>query len=337
MKTLRVNYSGRHNWRAVSLLVPLIAVALFVCFALESGHPSYAIWIYVAVLSASATGRVEMNETTIRLKSFTDYQLRWDEIERVEMPATNSREMVFYGKDKVLSMAGPDRWKGDEKAAMIELCNQQIESRGIPLLREITFKSYPSQNIRLKPPTQGTLRVDMPFWYRLMPWLGAFFVVGMLLYIFTISESSAIWPRLPHITALTAITIYFYLTVGHLEMNETFIRHTSRLGCFQMAWDEIERIETSDTIAMISKEGKQTLTDYNYETWAEMVLYSKAGRLAISGFPNWSGADKAAMIELFNRKVNERPIEAQPNRWAMHKLSKGTRVKAETETTQSNR
>ena len=103
--------------------------------------------------------------------------------------------------------------------------------------------------------------------------------------------------------------IFLLLFLGPLEMNDKFIRHTVPLGCWQMDWDEVEKIEVAP------KEG------------GDMVLHGKDKRMAIPGTTLWSGKEKERMIEFFNAEVKKREIKTERTKRAAFQMSKNTKTR----------
>jgi hypothetical protein len=150
----RVDYPFSFNCKIG--LVVMFLILLVATYFLISEFPRLELFSkFCALCGIAIMGRrspdtyIEMNDTAIRLFYFSAYEIRWDEVERVEMPAANSREMVFYGKDKVLAIAGPDWWFGFNNLQMNEHFNRQIELRNIPIVRKLKYKRPRNKNTKL--------------------------------------------------------------------------------------------------------------------------------------------------------------------------------------------
>ncbi len=152
------------------------------------------------------------------------------------------------------------------------------------------------------------LRVDLPLWFRWRPLL----VTANLLLVFWLClfEYPVAWVGFlaGHMAAW-----YFYIYVeafhiGAIEMDDQFIRKTTILGRYEMAWDEVIGIEMPRKLSLpIRLEGTNK-------------------RLTIANERLWTGEDKTAMIELFHRQIAERQIYVSHIGITRWKDSKNTKV-----------
>lgn len=76
-------------------------------------------------------GVVEMDRETIIYRTpLARYQIRWDEVTRIELDKHGSN-VVFWGDNKRLAALGPYFWQGADRTDMLRLVAAQIDKLGI--------------------------------------------------------------------------------------------------------------------------------------------------------------------------------------------------------------
>lgn len=104
------------------------------------------VFLGVGVACVVLSGSVVMNSRSISYKTpWAHYSMGWDEVERIEVEPDEPEPyyqaigtkmaLVFAGRDKRLSMLGPNWWHGGDKAEMLGLLESKLEERGIELRR----------------------------------------------------------------------------------------------------------------------------------------------------------------------------------------------------------
>ena len=77
------------------------------------------------------SGTLEMNSETIIYRTpLARYQIRWDEVTRIELDRVGSN-IVFWGENKRLVALGPYFWQGADRTDMLLLIAAQIDKLGI--------------------------------------------------------------------------------------------------------------------------------------------------------------------------------------------------------------
>jgi hypothetical protein len=77
------------------------------------------------------SGTLEMNSETIIYRTpLARYQIRWDEVTRIELDRAGSN-IVFWGENKSLAALGPYLWQGADRTDMLLLVAAQIDKLGI--------------------------------------------------------------------------------------------------------------------------------------------------------------------------------------------------------------
>ncbi len=146
MKPLQVDFPLWFRLRPLTYTVVLGAffAVLWCLTGLEETVVAFTIFGTILVMSPLAetltdtfsTGPLQMSDTLISRQCLGgSYEMKWDEVERIERPVIGLRWLVFHGKNKHLGVAGPDLWSGDDRAEMLALLEEQIEKRGIPVER----------------------------------------------------------------------------------------------------------------------------------------------------------------------------------------------------------
>jgi hypothetical protein len=115
-----------------------------------------AVWVFVffAGLGAYlllAPGRLEMNSEIIRSRTFwARYQIRWDEITRLELDRIGS-SIVFWGENKRLVAVGPYYWQGPDRRNMMLLIAEQIDKLGLTVQQSERAMFRRSKNTKVRP------------------------------------------------------------------------------------------------------------------------------------------------------------------------------------------
>jgi hypothetical protein len=115
-----------------------------------------AVWVFVffAGLGAYlllAPGRLEMNSEIIRSRTFwARYQIRWDEITRLELDRIGS-SIVFWGENKRLVAVGPYYWQGPDRRSMMLLIAEQIDKLGLTVQQSERAMFRRSKNTKVRP------------------------------------------------------------------------------------------------------------------------------------------------------------------------------------------
>jgi len=149
-----------------------------------------------------------------------------------------------------------------------------------------------------------TLRVKVAADYLFTLWF--FFVLLLLISCFALCFN-AYWTALFFLISANLCLVPL-LRVGPLEMNEEYIRIRLAVGCFEIAWDEIEWIEIND-----------------FETF--MVLHGENKKLLIYARSLWRGREKDDVYRLFRHQIEDRELKVVESEKVQWQLSKGTRVK----------
>ena len=149
-KNLRVGaMSGKVVGWACGLLILLFAVW---CWLNGAGIVSLFILILVApcIYLILASGSTEMNKDSITYATLTGvYRIRWNEITEVEIDPFGGN-LVFRGRNKVLSALGPSCWSGKDKEQMLRLFSAQIGNRDIAVKETLKLISPRNKNTKIR-------------------------------------------------------------------------------------------------------------------------------------------------------------------------------------------
>ncbi len=95
-------------------------------------------------------GTLEMNsEIIIFHKPLKRFQMRWDEVTRIELDRMGST-MVFWGENKRLVGMGPYYWQGADRKDMLLLVATQIDKLGITVQQSEKAMFRRSKNTRVR-------------------------------------------------------------------------------------------------------------------------------------------------------------------------------------------
>jgi hypothetical protein len=112
------------------------------------------VFVFFAGLGAYllvAPGRLEMNSEIIRSRTFwARYQIRWDEITRLELDRIGS-SIVFWGENKRLVAIGPYYWQGPDRRSMMLLVAEQIDKLGLTVQQSERAMFRRSKNTKVRP------------------------------------------------------------------------------------------------------------------------------------------------------------------------------------------
>jgi len=100
---------------------------------------------------------------------------------------------------------------------------------------------------------------------------------------------------------------FYLLMVGTTEMDPHTITYTTRLGQYQIRWDEITQIEMDRGLQSLAFKGCNK-------------------RLAIPGPAYWSGKDRLQMFEFLGAQVERYRIATRFTVWSAFRRSKNTKV-----------
>lgn len=113
-------------------------------------------WLFFLLFAALGlcivlcSGSMKANAHFVKYQlPFRRYEIRWDEIKRVEMDKQSSN-IILVGDNKRLAVNGFAAWCGKDKAEMIELFRKQIRERGIEFRQTETAMLRLSKNTRVR-------------------------------------------------------------------------------------------------------------------------------------------------------------------------------------------
>jgi hypothetical protein len=117
-----------------------IGIAFFAFCAVASWQagqgsvtPLFLIFVLMGIALLLFTGPVEMDGHAITCRTpLGRHQLRWDEVERVEMDEAG-QALVFHAGRKQLAVIGPAYWLGKHKKALSGLLEVELNRRQLPL------------------------------------------------------------------------------------------------------------------------------------------------------------------------------------------------------------
>ena len=96
------------------------------------------------------SGTLEMNSELIIFQSYLKrFQIRWDEVTRIELDRMGSN-MVFWGENKRLVGMGPYYWQGADRKDMLLLVATQIDKLGITVQQSEKAMFRRSKNTRVR-------------------------------------------------------------------------------------------------------------------------------------------------------------------------------------------
>jgi hypothetical protein len=132
-------------------------------------------------------------------------------------------------------------------------------------------------------------------------------VLGLVLFgygAFASFSASPIW--VPCIFSFFfVLSGYLLLFYGHIHIDNKSIRHYTIMGNYEMFWDDINEILSSQGIIVLVGENKQ---------------------LTITDLEHWSGSNKAEAIEFYWNQIEKRNIQVHQSAKALFKGSNNTNV-----------
>ena len=146
------------------------------------------------------------------------------------------------------------------------------------------------------------LRVKATANYQFTLWFFVFFLLLIALYLLNMGSPVSLF-----FFFLANLFLIPLLRIGPLEMTDEYIRHRLPVGCFEIAWDEVQWIQLSP-----------------YDTF--MVLHGEKKKLVIYGQSLWGGVETPAMQQLFKRQLEARDLLIVETEMAHWQISRGTRV-----------
>ncbi len=90
------------------------------------------------------------DQRILHRSSFGRFQIRWDEIRRIETDAYGGT-LVIKGDDKQLVIPGKDFWSGKNKKQMIDLFDGQIKRYQIEVERTMMANFAITRKCRMQP------------------------------------------------------------------------------------------------------------------------------------------------------------------------------------------
>jgi|SRR6185503_16408258 len=128
---------------------------LFCTIASWRAGAGKVVWLFVVFVGLGtylllASGRFEMNSETIIYRTFrARYQIRWDEVTRIELDKIGST-IVFWGENKRLVALGPYYWQGPDRRDMMLLVATQMDKLGISLHQSEKAMFRRSKNTKVR-------------------------------------------------------------------------------------------------------------------------------------------------------------------------------------------
>ena len=107
--------------------------------------------VYVLLFS----GTLEMDSRTIIYRTpLAHYQIRWDEVRRIELDRVGST-MVFWGENKRLAALGSHYWQGADRVNMMLLVAAQMDKLGINMQQSEKAMFRLSKNTKVRASKQS--------------------------------------------------------------------------------------------------------------------------------------------------------------------------------------
>ena len=110
----------------------------------------FLVFVSLGVYMLLFSGTLEMNSEIIIFRTpLMRYQMRWDEVTRLELDRVGS-SIVFWGENKRLVGMGPYYWQGADKKDMLLLVAAQIDKLGITQEQSERAMFRRSKNTRVR-------------------------------------------------------------------------------------------------------------------------------------------------------------------------------------------
>ncbi len=100
--------------------------------------------------------------------------------------------------------------------------------------------------------------------------------------------------------------LYMLISSGTVELDKDGIGNRNLTGHYRMFWQEVQHMEYGPGALVLKGEGK---------------------RLVLPSITYWSGSDKRAALEFFDRKITELALTISPCDLADYKVHKNVKVK----------
>ena len=110
----------------------------------------FLLFVGLGVFLLLFSGTLEMNsEIIIFRRPLKRYQMRWDEVTRLELDRIGSN-IVFWGENKRLVGMGPYYWQGADSKDMMLLVATQIDKLGLTVQQSEKAMFRRSKNTRVR-------------------------------------------------------------------------------------------------------------------------------------------------------------------------------------------
>ncbi len=139
--------------------------------------------------------------------------------------------------------------------------------------------------------------------YKIIAWIGIVFFMFCAIMSWLSGQGNVS----PWFLPFVALGIYMLLSLSHLELNEEKIAVVAPFAKYEIRWDEVEWVETSQQGTLVFHGIRQK-------------------RLVFAPPSFWSGADKPAMYKFLVSQLEQRKLLPVPSNTADYKTQKNVRV-----------